>query len=73
VLALAISPKIEPDDVTAILNLLKRDHNAWNTFGAVQFFEMHQADLMKDPTLKTRVQATNSPHAQQILSLLQPP
>ncbi len=73
VLALAISPKIEPDDVAAILNLLKRDHNAWNTFGVVQFFELHQAELLKDPTLKARVQATNSPHAQQITSLLQSP
>jgi len=73
VLALAISPKIEPEDTTAILNLLKRDHNAWNTFGAVQFFEMHQAELLKDSTLKARVQATNSPHATQIVSLLQPP
>lgn len=73
VLALAISPKIEPDDVTAMLNLLKRDHNAWNTFGVVQFFELHQAELAKDPTLKARVQATDSPHAPQIVSLLQPP
>ena len=73
VLALAISPKIEPADVTAILNLLKRDHNAWNTFGAVQFFELHQAELAKDSTLKARVQATDSPHAPQIVSLLQPP
>lgn len=73
VLALAISPKIESEDVSAILNLLKRDHNAWNTFGAVQFFEMHQAELAKDSSLKQRVQATNSPHAPQIVSLLQPP
>lgn len=73
VLALAISPKIEPEDVTAVLNLLKRDHNAWNTFGVVQFFEMHQAQLSKDSTLKERVLATNSPHAAQIVSLLQSP
>lgn len=71
VLALAISPKIEPADVTAVVNLLKHDHNAWNTFGVVQFFEMHQAELLKDPTLKARVLATNSPHAPQILRLLE--
>jgi len=34
---------------------------------------MHQAELLKDTTLKDRVQATNSPHAAQIASLLQPP
>lgn len=73
VLALAISPKIEAADVTAMLNLLKRDHNAWNTFGVVQFFELHRTELVKDPSLKARVQSTGSPHAPQIVSLLQPP
>jgi len=76
VLALAISPRLESEDVTAMVNLLKRDHNAWNTFGVVQFFEYHHDELVKQPDfakLKTRLQATNSPHAPQILGMLQPP
>lgn len=75
VLALAISPRMELEDVSAMVNLLRRDHNAWNTFGVVQFFEYHQDELLKQPDLaklKARVQATNSPHAPQIQGMLQP-
>ncbi len=70
VLALAIQPQTRRDSVAAMINFLRRDHNAWNTFGAVQFFEYHKAEIraMTDfVNIQKELANTDSPHQMQIL------
>lgn len=70
VLALAIQPQTRRDSVAAMINFLRRDHNAWNTFGAVQFFEYHKAEIqaMTDfVNIQKELAGTGSPHQMQIL------
>lgn len=70
VLALAIHPTTDQQIAQAMINFLRRDHNAWNTFGVVQYFEYHAKTLAALPqaaALATSIAATGSPHAQQIL------
>lgn len=73
VLALAIQPKTDAETVASMLNFLRRDHNAWNTFGVVQFFE-YQRDLIRSmPGYQgylTQLNASGSPHAEQIVGLM---
>ena len=73
VLALAIQPKTDAETVASMLNFLRRDHNAWNTFGVVQFFEYHRGQIRLMPGFQgylTQLNASGSPHAEQIVALL---
>lgn len=75
VLLLAIQPSTDATVVQAMLNFLRRDHNAWNTFGVVQFFELHKDQILKMPGYQgylTQIQSSGSPLAEQILTLLVP-
>jgi hypothetical protein len=70
VLALAIQPQTRRDSVAAMINFLRRDHNAWNTFGAVQFFEYHKFEIraMTDfVNIQKELASSGSPHQGQIL------
>jgi hypothetical protein len=70
VLALAITPKTDGETVAAMLNFLRRDHKAWNTFGVVQFFEYQREPITTMPQFQgilTQLSASGSPHADQIL------
>ncbi len=76
VLALAIQPKTDAETVASMLNFLRRDHNAWNTFGVVQFFEYHRDQIRSMPAYQgylTQLNASGSPHAEQIVALLKTP
>lgn len=73
VVALAIQPQTDEVSVAAMLNFLRRDHNAWNTFGAVQFFDYQRQAIQKMPKYQgflTQLIASENPHAQQILANL---
>jgi hypothetical protein len=76
VLALAIQPATDAQTVSAMLNFLRRDHNAWNTFGVVQFFE-YQAGQVRDmdayPNVLVQLAASGSPLASQIARDLKSP
>lgn len=69
VLALAIQPDTDAETVAAMLNFLRRDHNAWNTFGVVQFFEYQASSVRELPNYDSYVAqlgASGSPHGAQI-------
>ena len=73
VVGLALQPKTDGETVASMLNFLRRDHNAWNTFGVVQFFEAHREQIRAMPSYAgylTQLEASGSPHAEQILGLL---
>ena len=74
VLALAVQPQTDAQMVQAMLNFLRRDHNAWNTFGVVQFFENHRDQIRDLPEFQAylvQVQKSGSPHSEQISALLE--
>ncbi len=76
VLALAIQPKTDGETIASMLNFLRRDHNAWNTFGVVQFFEYHYEFIRTTPGYQgylVQLAASGSPHADQIIALLKAP
>lgn len=76
VLALALQPATERSTVDAMIAFLKRDHNAWNTFGAVQYFDYQRGDVLAFPDaelIKKKIRTSGSPHTEQILRLLQLP
>lgn len=76
VLALAIQPKTDGETITSMLNFLRRDHNAWNTFGVVQFFEYHREFIQTTAGYQgylAQLAASGSPHADQIIALLKVP
>ncbi len=73
VLALAIQPETDEVSVAAILNFMRRDLNAWNTFGTVQFFDYHSDFIRKMSKYQgflTQLIASDNPHADQILRTL---
>jgi hypothetical protein len=73
VLALAVQPATDKQIVQAMINFLRRDHNAWNTFGVVQFFQHQARTIAAMPEVeafKTSVAASGSPHTLQILKSL---
>lgn len=73
VLALAVQATTDKQTVQAMINFLRRDHNAWNTFGVVQFFQYQARTIAAMPDAKAfaaSVAATDSPHMQQILKNL---
>lgn len=74
VLALAVQPQTDAQMVQAMLNFLRRDHNAWNTFGVVQFFEIHRDQIRELPDFQAylvQVRKSGSPHSEQIIALLE--
>lgn len=76
VLALAIQPKTDGESVAAMLNFLRRDRNAWNTFGVVQFFDYQRTTIQAMPKFQQylmELAASGSPHADQILRELKKP
>lgn len=71
VLALAIQPKVDVQTVDSMLNFLRRDQNAWNTFGVVQFFDYHQKAIREMPQYQrilTELGLCSNPHAAQIIA-----
>lgn len=72
VLALALLPETDRQTVTAVIRFLKRDHNNWNTFTTVQFFQYQRSRLTALPELRKAVEATNNPHVEEILRVLEP-
>lgn len=70
VLALAIQPETDECTVEAMIDYLERDHNAWNTFGVVQFFDLHREQIQTmaiRPEILEGLLASGSPHSDQIL------
>ena len=75
VLALAIQSTVSPAAVNTVLHFLKSDHNIWDTFTTVQFFDYHRAELMRSnnlPAIRKQVEHSGNPHAEDILRLLTP-
>ncbi len=73
VLALSIQPSTDAQTVASMLNFLRRDHNAWNTFGTVQFFEYQAAAIRKMPLYQsylTQLLASGNPHTDQLVAVL---
>ena len=73
VVALAVQPQTDAQMVQAMLNFLRRDQNAWNTFGVVQFFENHREQIREMPDFQAyliQIEKSGSPHSEQITSLL---
>lgn len=73
VLALSIQPGTDAETVASMLNFLRRDHNAWNTFGTVQFFEYQAASIRKMPLYQsylTQLLASGNPHTDQLVAVL---
>lgn len=69
VVALAIQPATDSVMVAAMLNFLRRDHNAWNTAGVVQFFAAHKEQVRGLPDyagVLKQLEASGNPHAGQI-------
>ena len=73
VVALAIQPTTDDVTVAAMLNFLRRDHNAWNTFGVVQFFEYQASYIRQRPQYQAvliQLAASGNPHSEQIINAL---
>lgn len=73
VLAFAIQPKTDLATARRLMKLMKRDHNAWETFGTVQYFELHRYEITRWPqyaVLQQELAATGNPHLEQIQSIL---
>ena len=73
VLALALLPETNAQTVAAVVGFLKRDHNHWNTFTTVQFFQYQRSRLGSLPELVKAVEATDNPHVETIVEILQSP
>jgi hypothetical protein len=70
VLALAVNPRLEGDEVEVVLKFMKSDSNGWDTFTTGQFFAYHRQQLQASPNferIKAAVTATDNPHAEDIL------
>lgn len=73
VVALAVQPTTDNVTIAAMLNYLRRDHNAWNTAGVVQYFENHSAYIRQRPQFPSvlkQLAASGNPHSAQIAMAL---
>jgi hypothetical protein len=75
VVALAVQPTTDDVTVAAMLNFLRRDRNAWNTSGVVQFFDYQGTFIRARPQYQAvliQLAASGNPHAEQIARDLKP-
>lgn len=71
VLTLAIAAETDERCVNAVLGLMDRSRNAWETFTTQQFFDYHRDEIRSWPTfwaIKARLAATGNPYGQRISS-----
>lgn len=71
VLTLALAAETDERCVNAVLGLMDRSHNAWETFTTQQFFDYHRDEIRSWPTfwaIKARLSATGNPYGQRIAS-----
>lgn len=69
VLSLAIAEETDERTAHAVLGLMDRSHNAWETFTCQQYFQYHRDEIRSWPTafaIRARLSATGNPYGPRI-------